>query len=279
MKNVSFFVRQNLGIFVSAIWYHRRIKSTFDTIPKERLNFMKHAPTLTRFCKHSPQVRLILGLLLLTALCLLLISCTSARRDPDLTSPSADTTAIPESTLPPSESAEAPPLSFENSDMTAYYVSLIEELQEEIRILKAENFILSSRLSLESAEDETLAQDPLPFTYLLDDGEITILSYTGSAPHVMVPATIDGHPVTEIGERAFAGSKLQSIELPETVTEIEWFAFSDCTMLKSIRVGMALCEIGYGAFDGCPAALKLICPKNSYAEKYGKSFGLAVEAQ
>ena len=240
---------------------------------------MKHAPILTRFRKRSPQIRLFLGLLSLIALCLLLISCTSAQDDPDLISPSTTAAAIPESTLLPSESAEDPPVSSENSDLTAYYVSLIEELQEEIRILKAENFILSSRLSAESAEDETVAQDPIPFTYLLDDGEITILSYTGTDPHVIVPTSIDGYPVTEIGERAFVGSKLQTIELPETVTEIEWFAFSDCAMLKSVTVGMSLREIGYGAFDGCSAALKLICPKNSYAEKYGKSFGIAVEVK
>lgn len=241
---------------------------------------MKHDPTLPFFRKHAPQIRRILGILFLTVLCLFLVSCKSAEGDPDSQSPSTSTLETPESPLSPSESEKAPSVSSSaENDLTAYYVLLIEELQEEIRVLKAENFILSSMLSGASTEEQEASKDPLPFTYQLDDGEITILSYTGSDAHVVIPASIDGHPVTEIGERAFSGSKIQSVIIPDTVTEIEWFAFSDCAALQSVTVGASIREIGYGAFDGCPAALKLICPKNSYAEKYGKSYGIAVDVQ
>jgi len=224
--------------------------------------------------------------LLLTA-CILLValtSCTAYSSPPENTH-SSETVAETQSDT--TESVHLTPdigkdetNSAEEDTTLLYYVSLVEKLQEEIRILKAENFILSSALAFETEKDESASLDPkLPFTYKIDDGEITILSYTGSEVNITVPSSIEGITVTEIGEHAFSGTRIETVVLPDTVEEIDWFAFSSCTALKSLTAGMSLHEIGYGAFDGCAPTLTLICPKESYLERYGKSFGIAVKVE
>lgn len=202
------------------------------------------------------------------------------------------TTAAPtdpegEPTAAPPEETAAPTVDPSDRETIRSYLALISALQEEVRALKEENFLLTVALNAATAQTtdrETEAgpaepSAPLPYTYETEDGEVTILSYTGTAQELIVPSEIDGCPVTEIAEGAFAGSSLTSVVLPATLEELGWFAFRDSKSLRNVTVGSALDEIGYGAFDGCPAALTLICPKDSYAEKYAKSFGIAVKTQ
>ena len=224
------------------------------------------------------------GCILLSVLLLLAtFSCAKGAGEDPQGSASAETDGVSDpigdtvgETNKPSEPESTAPGKDESASLL-YYVSLIEELQEEIRALKAENFILSAALA-EKSENETVSSDTsLPFTYEIDDGEVTILTYTGSETTVTVPDTVEGYPVTEIGEKAFARSRVVSVTLPDTVEEIDWFAFSECVSLKTVTVGSALSEIGYGAFDGCSSALTLVCKKGSYTEQYAKSFGIAVK--
>ena len=46
-------------------------------------------------------------------------------------------------------------------------------------------------------------------------------------------------------------TKLTEISLPEKMTKIPNYAFSDCKSLKKIKFNSNLTEIGYGAFSGC----------------------------
>ena len=220
-----------------------------------------------------------LYLLLSLLLALLLSACSlDAFGSPD--GASVETTQVMDaetSASDRSETASAPPVA--DREELLYYVALVEDLQEELQRLKAENFILSSLLGSgnEPSETDASLSPSLPYTYELDDGEITILSYTGTEKVVTIPDTLDGYPVTEIGERAFADTGIEAVTLPAAVEEIGWFAFLNCYALRSITAGSALTEIGYGAFDGCSSSLTLICPAGSYLARYGHSFGLAVK--
>ena len=49
-----------------------------------------------------------------------------------------------------------------------------------------------------------------------------------------IPSEINGVPVTEIDENAFAGSKLESITIPETIKVIGKNAFKDCDKLMTV---------------------------------------------
>ena len=62
-----------------------------------------------------------------------------------------------------------------------------------------------------------------------------VVSYSGTASSLTIPATVEGMRVTEIGEEAFMGNTtLTSICLPNTITAIRARAFKNCTNLSSM---------------------------------------------
>jgi hypothetical protein len=74
------------------------------------------------------------------------------------------------------------------------------------------------------------------FTYITNNGTITITGYTGSGGNVTILSTINGLPVTSIGDFAFENSNPTSVTIPDGVTNIEYFAFGDCYSLTGITV-------------------------------------------
>lgn len=62
---------------------------------------------------------------------------------------------------------------------------------------------------------------------------------------------IDEYTVVEIGELSFDGNKITSVSLPNTVTAIKSFSFSNCYDIVSVELPEDLKEIGYMAFYNC----------------------------
>ena len=118
------------------------------------------------------------------------------------------------------------------------------------------------------------APAPIPYTYTIADGKVTVTGYTGDETTVIVPATIEDCPVVAIGEKAFAGTGVRCVTLPDSVTTIDWFAFWQCTLLTEVHLSGSVTTIGYAAFDGCHSALTLVSPKGSFAARYAASYGL-----
>lgn len=91
------------------------------------------------------------------------------------------------------------------------------------------------------------------FKYEENNGEITITRYTGNNSKVVIPAEINGKPVTAIGyykksafdvEGAFEGKEdIKTVVIPEGVRSIEASAFVDCTNLTKIKFPESLTEI------------------------------------
>ncbi|MDL2257608.1 leucine-rich repeat domain-containing protein [Eubacteriales bacterium OttesenSCG-928-K08] len=87
---------------------------------------------------------------------------------------------------------------------------------------------------------------------VLSDGTVEISSYSGKGGKVTIPSTIDGMPVTRIGEWAFSGWEegLTSVTIPEGVTHIGESAFDKCFDLKNVSIPESVVYIG--ADSGIP---------------------------
>jgi hypothetical protein len=75
------------------------------------------------------------------------------------------------------------------------------------------------------------------FTYATNSGAITITGYTGPGGDVVIPGTINGLPVTAIGDSAFSYcSGVTNLFIPASVTSIGFQAFVYCYDLAAIEV-------------------------------------------
>jgi|GEM_PF-3992194 len=119
-----------------------------------------------------------------------------------------------------------------------------------------------------------------------DDGNtITITGYTGSDTDVIIPSKIDDKDVTAIGEDAFAGKQLVTVELPYGVTIIGKQAFS-VNELTSVTIMNDNASIEESAFEGnqtTPTDLTIYGCLGSTAEAHandqGYSFAESLKAE
>ena len=76
-----------------------------------------------------------------------------------------------------------------------------------------------------------------------------ITGYTGYATALVIPSELDGYTVTSIGDFAFYYSSLESITIPNRVTNIGNDAFASSFALSSITLPDSITRIGSYAFD------------------------------
>jgi hypothetical protein len=99
------------------------------------------------------------------------------------------------------------------------------------------------------------------FYYTTNNGTITITGYTAPGGAVAIPDTINGLPVTRIGEAAFEyHTSLTSITIPDSVTNIGNYAFSVCRSLTSVTIPNSVTSIGNYAFYYCSGVTNFTIP-------------------
>lgn len=99
---------------------------------------------------------------------------------------------------------------------------------------------------------ESTTQNPwADFAFVENGGSVTITGYTGSNTNVEVPKTIQGKPVTTIGENAFFNTGITSVKLPSSLRTIGKNAFHSCVGLTSITIPNGVTLIDNAAFRGC----------------------------
>ena len=100
----------------------------------------------------------------------------------------------------------------------------------------------------------------ITWTYTVTGAKVTIGTGRWGTPAIpksttgaiAIPATINGCPVTSIGECAFyCCSGLTSVTIPDGVTSIGEYAFYDCSGLTSVTIPGSVTSIGGCAFYCC----------------------------
>ena len=119
---------------------------------------------------------------------------------------------------------------------------------------------------LSKADQEFIAAKPSPqepakggvpvnsnLKYEIKGNAVTITDCDEKASGALIiPATIEGKPVSSIGDGAFIGcGSLTSITIPDGVTSIESHAFYGCTRLTSITIPDSVTSIRRRAFGYC----------------------------
>lgn len=186
------------------------------------------------------------------------------------------------------------------NEKIAYCLSQISSLEEQLKNQKQESFVNESSYKLQiSLLEQTVAElraqssgssgvvnpptyqagSNQPYIYVKEGDGIKITKYTGSELSLEIPEKIDNLPVICIGEGAFEGTNIKSLTIPEGVTKIDWFALRGCSSLSEIKIPSSVKKIEYGAFDGAKSSLVIICPKDSFAQKYAESWGFTCVAK
>ena len=77
---------------------------------------------------------------------------------------------------------------------------------------------------------------------------------------LIIPASYDGQPVTEIWSNAFGKSEIVEVIIPDTVTEIGNSAFRDCGNLERVQIPDSVNLIGERAFENCISLTSIKIP-------------------
>ena len=97
------------------------------------------------------------------------------------------------------------------------------------------------------------AADLSDLTWTVSGGKVTITDCEESATgHLDIPASIEGSPVTALGNSAFRNcSSLTNIVIPNSITSIKGGVFSGCSGLTIITIPAGVTSIGLFNFNGC----------------------------
>ncbi|MCK5863158.1 MAG: leucine-rich repeat protein, partial [Candidatus Hydrogenedentes bacterium] len=101
------------------------------------------------------------------------------------------------------------------------------------------------------------------FEYTVNAGEVEITEYIGSGGSVLIPPSIDGFPVTRVGDQAFEYcTSLTNVVIGPNVEEIGYYAFSYCSNLTNVTFSMSTTDIGYCAFFECDSLKDILISDN-----------------
>lgn len=89
---------------------------------------------------------------------------------------------------------------------------------------------------------------------------IVINRYHGMETDVIIPDTIDGLPVVEIGDGAFKSIDIESVVFPSNLKTVGEEAFRGCHSLESVTMNASLTALGKEAFFGCRSLTSIELP-------------------
>ncbi len=136
-------------------------------------------------------------------------------------------------------------ITLDTEEITQYSAQSINEVTNEFLISLRYILDLNTRIfmiyednlgELHFKYSELPLAEGLSYSFNLD--QVSVLAYNGDASYLSLPSTIFGYPVTNI----------------------ESYAFQDCTSLTYIQVPNSVNTIGYSAFNGCSSLESMSLP-------------------
>lgn len=113
--------------------------------------------------------------------------------------------------------------------------------------------------------DSAVSEASGDFEYTVKNNEITITKYTGSEAQVVIPDSIDGYKVAQIGDYAFSqNEKINKVTVPQTVYRIGSSVFAESPNLESVQLSDSVENIGSMAFEECINLREVKLPKSLY---------------
>ena len=116
----------------------------------------------------------------------------------------------------------------------------------------------------------------------LDDGTYCVdgladSSFADIVKRLSIPSSIDGTPVTSIGDKAFQNcTVLSSVIIPDSIKSIGSMAFAYDSALKDVAFGGGLLDLGNNAFVDCASLTELHIPRSLQHLGVGVFFGSGI---
>ena len=99
--------------------------------------------------------------------------------------------------------------------------------------------------------ENTVIFDMFEYKLNSDNETISISKYKGSDEQIRIPEKIDGHIVTGILYDAFKWSDMNTVVIPDTVTDIASSAFDECKSLENVVLPNSLKTMVTSSFRSC----------------------------
>jgi len=132
------------------------------------------------------------------------------------------------------------------------------------------------------ARDFKTLRDELTNLTVLDISAVTISTYTGGAGPASTNLNTyyyaNGIPQRAFYTTSLYNTKLKTVRLPNSATEIGAYAFCNCSILDSVKINSSLAKVSSYAFYNCVAFKRIAFP-NTSLKIYDYSFANCTSLQ
>lgn len=124
---------------------------------------------------------------------------------------------------------------------------------------------------------ECKALDCGDYDFEIRKSKVSISKYFGNDTEIVVPSTMVGLPVNQIGRNCYEGKPITKVTLMDNTDMIEQEAFKFCTSLETVEFCKPIKSISVTAFDDCSRVLTFKCNDESYPCRYARAKGIRTD--